>query len=349
MKKIYFLGALLATTLSFGQTILNEDFNYTFPGNVGGNSGVTTPLDGVAVNNWITHSNTSGNTGTIDLVSGSLNYTGLQVSTGNRVLLPGSNATVPRDINRAITTSVTTIYYSFLLNIIDNTQLSTTTPNYFTGIGATAGTSVTTLGARLGVYSTNTGANYRLSIQNTSGGTPTFTDFATDLVYGTTYLVVLKYDRAASPTAASLWVNPSSASFGATEPVGSVSNNSGTGLFASFASVFLRNTATTPKAEIDEIRIGQTWADVTPQSLSRNDFGNISGLKIYPNPAKNLLNITSDSFETKNVEIYNVLGAKVLAATVTNAPVNVANLAKGLYVVKVTEAGKTATRKLVIE
>ena len=83
--------------------------------------------------------------------------------------------------------------------------------------------------------------------------------------------------------------------------------------------------------------------------LSRNDFGSISGLKIYPNPAKNVLNITSDSFEAKTVAIYNVLGAQVLFANVTNSPINVANLAKGVYVVKVTEEGKTATRKLVIE
>lgn len=29
MKKFYFIGALLATSLSFGQVILTEDFNYT--------------------------------------------------------------------------------------------------------------------------------------------------------------------------------------------------------------------------------------------------------------------------------------------------------------------------------
>ncbi|MEO8234059.1 MAG: T9SS type A sorting domain-containing protein [Flavobacterium sp.] len=347
MKKIYLLGALIATTLSFGQNILNEDFNYTVPGFVGGN--LTTANDGVGSNNWLTHSNTAGNAGTIDVLSGNLSYTGLLSSTGNRILLPGNNTAVPRDINRAITTSATTVYYSLLINVIDNTQLSTTTPNYFTGIGATAGTGVTTLGARLGAYSTNAGANYRLSIQNTSGGTPTFTDFATDLTFGTTYLVVIKYDRAASPTAVSLWVNPSSVSFGSTEPAGSVSNNSGTGAITAFASVFLRNTATTPKVEMDEIRIGQTWADVTPVALSTKDFGNISGLKIYPNPAKNNLNISSDSFEVKNVEIYNVLGAQVLSANVTNSPINIAGLTTGVYVVKVTEEGKTATRKLVIE
>jgi len=128
--------------------------------------------------------------------------------------------------------------------------------------GATSGTAVTVFGARLGIKSVNTGANYRLSIQNTSTGTPTFTEFTTDLVFGTTYLVVVKYDRGASPTVASLWVNP--ASLGGTEPSGSVINSSGTGAFAAFASICLRNNATTPKYYIDEIRVGAAWADVTP-------------------------------------------------------------------------------------
>jgi len=88
-------------------------------------------------------------------------------------------------------------------------------------------------------------------------------------------------------------------------------------------------------------------ADMT--NLSRNDFDAIAGLSVYPNPANTVLNITSDSFATKTVEIYNTLGAKVLATQVTNTPINVASLTTGIYMVKVTEEGKTATRKLVIE
>lgn len=92
--------------------------------------------------------------------------------------------------------------------------------------------------------------------------------------------------------------------------------------------------------------VARSLAELT---LSRNSFDAIAGLRVYPNPANTVLNITSDSFATKNVEIYNVVGAKVLATTVTNAPVNVAGLTTGIYMVKVTEEGKTATRKLVIE
>lgn len=75
----------------------------------------------------------------------------------------------------------------------------------------------------------------------------------------------------------------------------------------------------------------------------------ITGLKIYPNPAKNNLYVTSDNFDEKNIEIYNVLGKIVLSTKVINAPVNVSKLSNGVYIVKVTENKKTSTRKLVIE
>ena len=80
----------------------------------------------------------------------------------------------------------------------------------------------------------------------------------------------------------------------------------------------------------------------------KNNKQNV-GVKIYPNPAKNILNITSDSFEVKNVEIYNLLGKLVLFETVGNQNLNISALNKGVYFVKVTQEGKTITRKLVVE
>jgi hypothetical protein len=80
--------------------------------------------------------------------------------------------------------------------------------------------------------------------------------------------------------------------------------------------------------------------------IAQND---IAGLRVYPNPVTNgNLYITSDSNETKAVIIYDVLGKQVVKATTDNV-VNVANLKGGVYIIKITEAGKTATRKLVIK
>ena len=74
----------------------------------------------------------------------------------------------------------------------------------------------------------------------------------------------------------------------------------------------------------------------------------IEGLKIYPNPVTNgtfYINTNADS--TKEVIVYDVLGKQVVKTATTNA-VNVSNLKGGVYIVKITEDGKTATRKLVI-
>lgn len=247
--------------ISTGQAILYEDFNYAPPAFIGGNGNA-----GSSSNNWTTHSVTNGQTTTIDIQNGNLSYPGLATSSGYMAYSFGNNNLTSRDINRGFVTAATVLYYSALINIVDASDLPSATPDYFMHFGATSGNPVTIFGGRLGIKSVNAAANYRLSIQNTSGGTPTFTEFALDLNFGTTYLVVVKYDRGASPTMASLWVNP--ASLGGAEPSGAVTNNSGTTAFASFASICIRNNATTPKAQIDEVRIGTAWADVTPTGLA---------------------------------------------------------------------------------
>lgn len=77
---------------------------------------------------------------------------------------------------------------------------------------------------------------------------------------------------------------------------------------------------------------------------------NISGLKLFPNPLSgSVLNVTSNSSADKTIAVYDVLGKNVLNAKVTNEAVNVSGLNSGVYIVKITEEGKTATRKLVVK
>ena len=80
--------------------------------------------------------------------------------------------------------------------------------------------------------------------------------------------------------------------------------------------------------------------------VNKND---IAGLSIYPNPVTNgTLFINSTTGVNKTVVIYDILGKQVLKTVTANA-VNVSNLNGGVYVLKITEDGKTATRKLVIK
>jgi hypothetical protein len=75
----------------------------------------------------------------------------------------------------------------------------------------------------------------------------------------------------------------------------------------------------------------------------------IAGLDIYPNPVTNgVLNINTTANDAKNVVIVDILGKQVVNTTISGSTVNVANLKNGVYIVKITENGKTATRKLVI-
>lgn len=93
----------------------------------------------------------------------------------------------------------------------------------------------------------------------------------------------------------------------------------------------------------------------TATTLPRNSLSlgikqnKISGLNVYPNPVTNgNLFISSDSNQVKAVTVFDVLGKQVLKANVSSQPMNVSSLSKGVYILKITEAGQTASRKLVI-
>lgn len=92
-------------------------------------------------------------------------------------------------------------------------------------------------------------------------------------------------------------------------------------------------------------RNSQTPVNICNASIKEN---NIDGLNIFPNPANDVLNITSNSTLEKNVQLFDLTGKKVLDVT-TISQVNVSTLKAGIYVAKINEAGKTATRKVVIK
>ena len=76
----------------------------------------------------------------------------------------------------------------------------------------------------------------------------------------------------------------------------------------------------------------------------------IAGLRMYPNPVSNgTLFIETSANAEKTVTVYDVLGKQVLNTTTSNNAINVASLHTGVYIVNITEEGKTASRKLVIK
>ena len=324
MKKIYTLGLLLSISLSFGQA--SEDFLYSGALNASG---------------WQTHSGTSGQLVTSN---GSLSYTGITTAM-NKVAFVAGNS---EDVNKSVGTPITaTTYFSAIINIPNTTGL-TTAGDYSLAAGAAAGTPVSVLVARLFIKTSATAGSFNIGLVNNSG-TGTLTSYvATDYPVGTPVFVVVKYDRTTG--IASLFVNPT---IGTAEPTATLINNSSTGAApAQIASIVLRQAGTatsgTGNVEFDAIRIADNWTYVTGAVLSILE-NEISGLKVYPNPISgNVLNIETTLNGTKAITIFDVLGKQVLNTTIENTTVNIGTLNAGVYVVKVTEEGKTATTKLVV-
>lgn len=79
----------------------------------------------------------------------------------------------------------------------------------------------------------------------------------------------------------------------------------------------------------------------------------IVGLQIYPNPVSNgrVYISTENTTHLKVVEIYDMLGKKVLEITLNNnsKEINLTQLTSGVYIIKVKENNRSETRKLVIK
>src|SRR5690606_27320609 len=74
----------------------------------------------------------------------------------------------------------------------------------------------------------------------------------------------------------------------------------------------------------------------------------IEGLSSYPNPASDVVNVISNSLTNKDIVIIDLLGKTVLKANVSQS-VNISSLKSGVYMMQITQDGKSATRKLVVK
>ncbi len=78
--------------------------------------------------------------------------------------------------------------------------------------------------------------------------------------------------------------------------------------------------------------------------FDRNEFS------IYPNPANGVVNLVAPRGEKFSVEVYNVLGRRVLSTELEDSKqINVQNFQSGVYLVKFAQGRQSYTRKLIIK
>lgn len=327
MKKLYTLSlSLLTISLSLAQA--SDPF-------------ISAPATALTAAGW---TNISGTAGQMVTIAGSLNYAGM-TSQGNKTQTVAGNS---EDVKLTPATALTGLaYYSALISLPNTDGLALNTDaigNYFLMFSTASG-----FNGRIYVRAGTTAGTFNLAILNGPGGTASPTWIATDYASATTYFVVVKFDSATNT--ASLWVNPA---IGGTETTPTQTNATGTTVAPTqIPSIVIREAGTatsgTGNIEIDEVRFGSTWAYVTSDILRTNQNA-IAGLRVYPNPVTNgTLFIETSANAEKTIAIYDVLGKKVLSTSTSDNAVNVGSLNTGVYIVQITEEGKTSSRKLVIK
>ncbi|WP_323787996.1 endonuclease [Psychroserpens sp.] len=83
------------------------------------------------------------------------------------------------------------------------------------------------------------------------------------------------------------------------------------------------------------------------QTLSLEDVV-LDQFKIYPNPVNNVLHIELYSALQTQIEIYNVLGKRVISKTIYNSEtLQTDQLSRGIYILRVTQGNRTLSKKLI--
>jgi hypothetical protein len=79
-------------------------------------------------------------------------------------------------------------------------------------------------------------------------------------------------------------------------------------------------------------------------------IADIEGFKLYPNPVtQGKVYIETALNAPKKILVFDVLGTQVLETTILGKELNLSNLDKGVYILRVFEKNKVATRKLIVK
>ncbi len=87
---------------------------------------------------------------------------------------------------------------------------------------------------------------------------------------------------------------------------------------------------------------------VTATTLSADSF-TLTGVKVYPNPAKDILNIQSDIEVLTKVSITDLNGRVVKEVSNNLSQISLSGLAKGIYMVTIESATAKKVEKLIVE
>ena len=99
----------------------------------------------------------------------------------------------------------------------------------------------------------------------------------------------------------------------------------------------------------DMFRLNIDDVAIDSSSLSINDFDNLN-VSIYPNPVDgNFVSIQSPTNGLKEIQVFDILGKRVINTTLSSDSLDISELNPGVYMVKVTVENQSKVSKLIIK
>lgn len=371
----------VATTVYVGNTTLKtlplyESFDFTVGDklivmdNAASANAVGGTAAGIGLGSW-TLSPSTNITDDVTIVAG-LTTTAIPAAAGNAIAFAGSG--IDPELKFTNTTSGS-LYSSFVFTVADVATIvasTTTDPAYSTPTGFYGFLSESTDPVTSLVSSSYASdvmfrkniatGKFNLGLSKSNSGTECVWS-PTEFDFGIQHLIVISYenigDAVDTNQVANLWIDPATS----TQPAVTLTQNNpisavdGTPVKITRSNIdriklVQASSSSTPTLVIDEIRVANNWGQAlggdSTLGVAKME---VSKFSVYPNPVTDgKLYISSDSSSEKQVAIYSVLGQKVLETkTANNTEINVSQLAKGAYILNVTEDGKSESKKMIIK
>ncbi len=328
MKRIYLFFMLCISSFAFaGSPLLIEDFDYT----VG---------DALTLHNWAIH---SGTTNPIVVTSPGLSFTGY---VGSGIGLSAGVNNTGDDENRSFGAQSTagSIYASFMVNIPTNTATGSYFFHFFDPLLNTAFRARTFITPQSGQIA----VGFSFNASAAQATSPTLLNF------GETYLFVVKYTivDGATNDNVSLYVFKAGDNFitePATPTLGPLSTADATGDIVP-TCVAIRQWDANQRITIDGIRVRKEWNLINDLTTSINQINGDQTLICYPNPVTDgVINLSNAGSSMKDVQIFDVVGKKVMNLQTASNRLDVSSLNQGIYVLKVSANNQTSSAGFVIK
>jgi hypothetical protein len=300
----------------------------------------------------------------LTVASGSLVFSGLLESAGNKLSFNGGGDEIVIFFGNQV--ADTKVYYSFIFQVTDLTGLSVGSSTDLAGFSNAPNTS-SAWGCSLIIqkdatdptkFNLGNGTRSSLPVWNLVGGVPVKYAINTPIFIVSEYEIIGTYVAGTPNDKSAMWINPDPLTFeNSAPPLATITGDlTGSGIndINPLNRFYLKQDAvtSTPFVEIDEIRIGLTWASVTPKQITTGTkelLNDKISASVYPNPVNDLLKVDIKSSGISSIEIYNLTGSRLLTRKIEQGTnnIDISSLPKGMYAVVLKGSGVVVSRKFI--